>query len=338
MKIGIHKRRGSFSEHWINYCEKNYINFKVIDCYSNTIIREVEDCDIILWHFHHGIFEDNLFAQKLLNALEVSGKIVFPNFNTAFHFDDKIAQKYLLESINAPLVKSYVFYDKHKALKWVENKELPIVFKLRGGAGSSNVKLIKSHNKARAIIKKSFNKGHSQFDKLGYLKSQINKFRNNTISFKSLLKAPLRAIIGTKFSKLQPREKGYVYFQKFIKGNDSDFRVIIIGDKAIAIKRMVLKNDFRASGSGKFYYDVNLFDIEIIKIAFNVSQTIKANCCAFDFVYDNATPLIVEISFGFANSGYDACPGYWDNNLKFHKEEVNPYKWIIEDTIKMTNN
>ena len=53
MKIGIHKRHGSFSEHWINYCEKNYINFKVIDCYSNTIIREVEDCDIILWHFHH---------------------------------------------------------------------------------------------------------------------------------------------------------------------------------------------------------------------------------------------------------------------------------------------
>ena len=74
--------------------------------------------------------------------------MVFPNFNTAWHFDDKVGQKYLLEAIDAPLVPSYVFYSKEMALKWLEQTQFPKVFKLRGGAGSANVKLVQDEKRS----------------------------------------------------------------------------------------------------------------------------------------------------------------------------------------------
>ena len=58
----------------------------------------------------------------------------------------------------------------------------------------------------------------------------------------------------------------------FIPQNDFDIRVIVTGNKAIAIKRMNRKNDFRASGSGYILYDKNEIDIRCVKIAFEVNK------------------------------------------------------------------
>ncbi|MCR5861700.1 hypothetical protein LRS05_05925 [Flavobacterium sp. J372] len=74
MKLAIHKSNWGFSPHWIEYCEKKGIPFKIVDCYKSDIIEQVEDCDVLLWHHHHTLAKDKLFAQQLLFALEHSGK------------------------------------------------------------------------------------------------------------------------------------------------------------------------------------------------------------------------------------------------------------------------
>src|SRR5699024_4019353 len=125
----------------IEYCKKNKIDYKTVCCYDNDIIEQLEDCDALMWHFHQSNPKDILFAKQLLFAVESAGKEVFPNFHTAWHFDDKVGQKYLLEAMEAPYVPSYVFYGKQEALNWVEEAAFPKVFKLRRGAGSAHVKL-----------------------------------------------------------------------------------------------------------------------------------------------------------------------------------------------------
>ena len=65
-----------------------------------------------MWHFSHRDYKDVQFAKSLLISLENSGKKVFPNISTCWHFDDKISQKYLLEAIGAPIVPTYVFSTK----------------------------------------------------------------------------------------------------------------------------------------------------------------------------------------------------------------------------------
>ena len=334
MKIAIHHKEESFSGHWIEYCKSNAIPFKVVNCYDNDIVKQLQDCDALMWHHHHGVYKDALFAKGLLFSLEQAGIKVFPDLNTAWHFDDKIGQKYLLEAINAPLVPSHVFYNKKEAMVWAEQTTFPKVFKLRGGAGALNVKLIKSKKEALKLIKKAFGKGFKTFDGIYYFKDCIKKYRGKSIGNKKLIKALGRVFIAPSDSKEFPRERGYVYFQDFIPNNDCDYRVIIIKNKALAIKRMVRKDDFRASGSGSFVYEIENFSEDIIQLAFKTAKKMKSQSCAFDFVYDsNNIPLIVEVSYGFASSVYDACPGYWDENIVFHSAEVNPYNWMIEELI-----
>ena len=149
MKIAIHKGESDFSDRWIKYCEIHDIEYKLVDAFSNDIIGNLKDCSVFMWHHHHGKYKDVLVAKKILFSLQQAGLKVFPDFNTGWHFDDKVAQKYLLEAINIPSVNSYVFYNKDHALCWAHKTIYPKVFKLKGGAGATNVKLVK--NKKQAI-------------------------------------------------------------------------------------------------------------------------------------------------------------------------------------------
>lgn len=151
-------------------------------------------------------------ANKILSALEQSGKKVFPNFNTGWHFDDKVAQKYLLEAIGAPLVPSYVFYDKQEALQWANTTSYQKVFKLKGGAGSANVKLVKTHKEAKRLINKAFGKGFAQYDRFGAFKERLRKVKEGKAGLLEILKGIGRLFITTEFAKQQPNERGYVYF------------------------------------------------------------------------------------------------------------------------------
>lgn len=334
--IAIHASSNSYSDRWIPYCEKNGIFFKVVNCYDNDIVHQLTGCNALLWHNHQGSPRDIVFAKQLLFALEQSGLTVFPNFKTGWHFDDKVGQKYLLENSAIPVVNSFVFYKKEEALEWVNTTSFPKVFKLRGGAGSANVILVSDKKTAVKIVNKSFGDGFSQYRAYDNLKERFRKYRLGKTDFKDLIKGVIRFGVEPAFSKVAGKEIGYSYFQEFIPANDHDIRVIVIGDKAFAIKRMTRENDFRASGSGNILYERELFDNATIQLSFDVASKLQTQCLALDYVFDNGNPLVVEISYGFSMVGYDPCPGYWDSNLLWHEGKFNPYGWMIEDILKST--
>ena len=108
MKIAIHHHPGSFSNRWIKYCDENGIAYKIVDCYKYDIIQQLSECDALMWHFYHASPKDCLFAKQLLYSVQTLGKKVFPDFNTVWHFDDKVGQKYLLELILAVLNSAFL--------------------------------------------------------------------------------------------------------------------------------------------------------------------------------------------------------------------------------------
>ena len=334
MKIAIHHREGSFSEGWIQYCNKNGIDYKIVNAYANDIIKQIDDCDIFLWHHSNYDYRDALFAKQLLYSIKNKGLKVFPDFYTNWHFDDKVAQKYLLESINAPLVPSYVFYTKKEAMAWVRSIKLPIVFKLRGGSGSSNVKLVKTKKEAFNLINQAFGSGFSQFDRWNHLKFRLSNYKAGTESISAIPKGLIRSVIGSSYSDMCSKEKGYIYFQKFIPNNNYDTRVVVINGEVIAAeRRFVREGDFRASGSGQYSYeDINL---SILEIALSVAKRLSLQSVAFDFILDeDQKPLIVEISYGFGIGGISGVPGYWDKNLNWYNDKFRPEYWIIENLIQ----
>ena len=340
MKIAIHNRQGSFSDRWIEYCKKNDIQYKIVSAYDTNIVNHVkEDCTCFMWHHHHGEYRDVLFAKQLIYSLEYSGIKCFPDFRTTWHFDDKVGQKYLLESIGAPLVPSYVFYTKQEAFDWISKTTFPKVFKLRGGAGASNVKLARTAVEARRLVKKAFGRGFSQFNRIGYLKERYHKWQHGKDSVMGVCKGVARMFLPTNYSKMHWREKGYVYFQDFIPNNNFDIRVCVVGDKAFALKRMTRDGDFRASGSGNIIYDKNQIDERCISIAFEVNNRLKCQSIAFDFVFDKDNhPLIVEVSYGYAMKAYDICEGYWTSDMVWHDGDHFDFcGWMVQDLINKIN-
>ena len=333
-KIAIHfdKRPGSYCHRWIDYCIKNNLDHKVVDGYSNDIINQVEDCKYFMWHFSENSYTDMLMVRNVLNAIESAGKIVYPNHDSNWHFDNKTAQKYLLEAIGAPMVKSHVFYDLKNATDWAQQTEYPLVFKLKGGSGSSNVFLIRSFSKAKRIISKILKKGIKGHSYSVYAKEKFRHFKANG-SIKELLKIVYRLFVKADSDKMFLPEKGYAYFQDFVPNNDSDTRIVVIGEKAFGIKRMVRENDFRASGSGVFEYnDINL---DAVRIAFETSKKLKMQSVAFDFIFDkDGNPLIVELSYGFGVKGVGKCTQYWDSELNVYNGTVDPPILIIENFLK----
>ena len=329
MKIAIHSQNQEhfFSYKWETFFKENNIDFKIVNAYSNDIMIHIKDCDAFMWHFSNYDYRDMLFARQLLYSIKNTGLSVFPDFNTCWHFDDKLGQKYLLEGIEAPLVKSYAF-------QWSKLATYPMVFKLRGGSGSSNVKLVRNKQQCNKLIRKAFGCGFAQFDRLGHLKERIRRVKAGLDSPIGIAKGLYRMVFPTLFSKMYIKEKGYGYFQDFIPNNTFDIRVVVTGNKAFAIKRMTRENDFRASGGGAIVYDKKEIDDRCVKIAFDINNKLKTQSIAFDFVFDlGNNPLVVEISYGYVPTAYLKCPGYWDSEMNWYGEPINPEKWQIEDLI-----
>lgn len=335
MKIAIHHAPHSFSERWIEYCKEKNIPYKIVNAYDSDIVKKVEDCDAFMWHHHHANYKDTLFAKQLLYSLQTAGKKVFPDFHTGWHFDDKVGQKYLLESIGAPLVPSYVFYTKKDALDWVNKTSFPKVFKLRGGAGAANVRLVHSKYEAKRLVRKAFGRGFSQFNRWGYFTDNLKKWRQGRTPFINVCKGIARLFIGSEFAHFHAPEKGYAYFQDFIPDNKYDIRVIVIGDKAFAIKRMCRTDDFRASGSGNIIYDRSEIDLRCVEKSFDIAAKLKTTCVAMDWVRTPADGwLVVELSYGFAMHGYDDCSGYWTDDMQWHEGKFNPQGWMVDEMVK----
>lgn len=337
MKIAIHQKDGGFGKYWIKYCLKNNIDFKIVDCYNNNIINDLEDCDTLMWHHNHLNPKDLLFAKELLYSLENSGKAVFPDINTTWHFDDKLGQKYLLEAMNLPLVPTYVFFSKKEALVWISDATFPIVTKLRCGAGSNNVRLLKTRSKAKRYINKAFGKGIRPHNAIRELKDSILQYKMSKIAFKKVVKSVIHIIYPFQLEKSKDREMGYVYFQKFIPGCKSDIRIKVVGERIWALTRNVRKNDFRASGSGKLVFDQHLIPEKALKLSLEIVRKLKCQSIAIDLLPFNGDFLITEISYAFGLDPEELEAGYWDGNLVWHPGKINPFGWMVEDLIARIN-
>lgn len=334
--IAINKGGDSFTNRWVKYCTKSKIPFILVDCFSVQFINDIKRNNIkaFMWHHSHMKGKDILVSKYIFNTLQHYGINVFPNYYENWHFDDKVAQAYLSNIFDLPFVKTFIFYEKKEALNFIKNYKSPIVAKLRGGSGSSNVRLLKEYNATRRYISKAFGKGLRNYSPLDNLKERYRKYRNGIAPFKSVLAGVYRFFIPTDYSVIKGREKGYVYFQEFIPNNLFDIRVIVVDGKAFAIKRMVRKNDFRASGGGNIIYDYQQIPVECLEISFKICRCLKFNCMTFDYVFDELKkPKVVEFSYGFRASGYDKCMGYWDTDLNWYEGEFNPYGWMVEHVL-----
>jgi glutathione synthase/RimK-type ligase-like ATP-grasp enzyme len=289
----------------------------------------------LLWHWDLNSPAELLAARPIVRSAEEAGLVVFPSSSTCWHYNDKLAQKYLLEAVDAPLIPTYVFFDKIRALDWIAHASYPKVFKLRCGAGSTNVRLVTSRSQAEALCHKAFGSGFVASH--GYLADLRHKMRRvgSTDQFiQKLRRLPTALASAAARRNLLPRERGYILFQDFLADNAFDTRVTVIGNRAFGFRRFNRSTDFRASGSGLVEWSPEEIDRRCVELAFSVSHRLKTQSLAFDFLFDaNREPRIAEVSYAFVAKLVHDCPGHWDREYSWHPGHIWPQDAILDDVL-----
>ena len=348
MLVGIHsdqyQKLNSFIKKYEYILDYNGISHIRLDINESEFWAKIKLLDLFIFRWIHYDWSKQL-AHTILPVIEKEmGIKCFPNQKTCWHYDDKIRQYYLLKSNCFPIIDSWIFWDKRKALQWVNTTRYPIIFKLKSGAGSLNVILVKNPKQAKYFINKMFGKGvkSSHIPSRGNLKYYDIKSFFNIIG-KPIVKKSLKIIGGPIWKKFQGKEnerwemhKNYISFQKFLPNNEFDTRITVIGNRAFAFRRFNRKKDFRASGSGKINYEMDKIDIQFLKTAFEMSQKMKFQSMAYDFLYnEKGEGEFCEISYTYSDKAVWNCPGYWDNELNWHEGHYWPQYFHLMDGLNL---
>jgi glutathione synthase/RimK-type ligase-like ATP-grasp enzyme len=343
--IAIHQNKkkfdhsGSWNNPWVNYCDANQIAYKIVDCYHPDIINQLKEFDCLLWHFSNYVYTDMLMARSILYSAKQMGLKIFPDYNDMWHFDDKVAETYFLQSIDAPIPQSWMFYSIEQVKQWLnEPNQLPVVAKLRSGSGAHNVKLLSTENKVISYSKRMLQQGFSPHPSIvNKAKSNYNSSKNNWELMKSRIRRIPEFYRTYKNARKFPNEKGYVFFQEFIPNDGYDLKIVVVGDKLGFIARHTRKNDFRASGGGDIYFDKSLITKNIIDSAFDTSDKLGFQCMGYDYVVDSKTGegKIVEISYGFSHTALLQANGYFDRAGMWYNDPFNAPEEILKILLKI---
>src|SRR5574341_2384471 len=162
MTIAIHPDNDgseSYSEKWAKFLEERNVEVEWVDLTKVNALEQVKGYDGVMWRWVHSP-HDKIKAPKILYTIEnYLGIPVYPNHNTCWHYDNKVAQYYMLRAAGVPLPQTWIFWDKNSAFEWAKKTEYPKVFKLSAGAASSNVIKVHSEADALRLIKKMFDGG-----------------------------------------------------------------------------------------------------------------------------------------------------------------------------------
>ncbi|HBO42348.1 MAG TPA: hypothetical protein DD670_00085 [Planctomycetaceae bacterium] len=336
MKVAIHAQRfkgiAPFVRRYRTILEHNGIACEEVDSDAPGFVERLGDCDAFIYRMSHE-YNDSERGETLLDLVERECRVkVFPNAATRWSFDDKIRQSYLFEINNVPHVPTRVFWEKRNAIDWAsEQAEYPVVFKLKGGAGSTNVVLVRSAAQARRLIRKMFWRGIRSGAVPGG-----TYWRD--FALKKLVRTKggrlVRAIRAGGVLPVDAVHKDYAFFQEFCPENDYDTRVTVIGGRAFAFRRFNRKNDFRSSGSGDIHWDTSAVDLNCVRIALETSRKLGFQSMAYDFLYDrDGKAVICECCYTFDDRAVFNCAGFWDEQLHWHEGHYWPQYWQLVDLL-----
>jgi glutathione synthase/RimK-type ligase-like ATP-grasp enzyme len=299
--------------------------------------EQVPKLDLFIFNWYLTSKQHQL-APMILHLIEKENRILcFPDLKTCWHYDDKIKEHYLLQSHSFPVIPSWVFWDKDSAFEWLKTAKLPVVFKLKGGASSENVVLVRTTSHAMKLINKMFNHGIRSGRVPGTFPLRVKDIGYYKIG-RSFFGDVLRKLYIKQFSPYEQVHKNYVFFQKYLEGNTFDERITVIGNRAFNEKKYIRENDFRASGSGIIGWSKENINPESFKLAFAISKQMGFQCMSYDFLYDeNNKPSICEISYTVPDWSVWSSPGYWDEHLNWHSGHYWPQYCILVDLLKNPN-
>jgi hypothetical protein len=264
-------------------------------------LERIATFDAFLWWFPPVLVPREL-GKRLLTALDhATNVMVLPDWRSCWHFDDKIAQTYLLRAAGIPMPETTILWSYDEAIEFCRAARYPLVIKLSSGYRAENVGLLRNRAEAERMARRLFGAGVSSLRP-----RRFETLRDAT--------RPLRSWFGERVGRppLSPPalQRDSMLVQEFAAGNDFDTRVNVIGERALAFRRGNRPNDFRASGGGRNDTDSGI-DTDVIRLAFRTAQALRMRTLAVDVLRLEGKPVVTEVSYHFEPALMPLYPGHW---------------------------
>ncbi len=252
-----------------------------------------------------GFEPDLAIGHSILPWIEKAGVKCMPDYNSFQFSGDKLrlAAFYAAERIPAP--RTDPVFSMRDVEEWKKSVgTYPVVGKLRKGASSANVILIRDARQLDRIASRLFSG------------RMVDGQMDPTVAenVKSIVKRRLRMI------------EPCLLLQEFAPGNSGDHRVSVIGGRAFYFRRGNRPGDFRASGSGIFSYDVASANREAIDMALAMSREYVFPMMVYDFLTE-PRPLLVEMNYAAVGAAIAGCPGYFSCDGTFTEHDGRMPQW-----------
>lgn len=285
----------SFSDRWTESLLRAGHDVRRVHWREPGLLDTLRDCDGFLWWFPP-VANPRDYAKRLAFTLAqaLPKLLVFPDWKSAWHFDDKIAQAMLFEAARLPTPRTHIFWRVEDAHAFLAGARFPLVLKLSSGYRSCNVALIETRREAEQWVRHIFTHGVTDLARPRL--------------------APLRALKRALLAGRQPFstfQRGSLLLQEFVPDNAFDTRVTVIGHRVFAFRRPNRPNDFRASGSGILETNPDVIDRDALQLAIRAARTLEMPSIAVDVLRRDGQPLLTEISYYYEGRGPLACPGHW---------------------------
>jgi glutathione synthase/RimK-type ligase-like ATP-grasp enzyme len=281
---------------------KNHqLNFE-IRSFQDIIEAPQKPEDNIIWYASSDLISYKNYIEDILLYLNDRNTLI-PHFDFFRAHENKGFQELLRRKFNLPVLESHYFGTVEELLKIINYIDYPVVLKKTTGSGSENVHLI--HNQKYLIKKvKSLSKSSA------YLCNLTKKYLK-------------RYVFTNKYKYEYTKESLFVnnfIIQQFVPNLTNDWKVLIFYDKYFVFEREVRNNDFRASGSGKFFY--RKFDNSLLDFCEMIFKKINSPWVSLDVCWDGSSYHLFE--FQILNPGPIGLlngPYYFrrDTNAKWEK-------------------
>lgn len=286
--MDLDKLSASFSKYGIQVAISSFtgLDVKNVDKESTLILyTSSED--------KHGFYK--AFIEDIIFHLDQAGYHILPPFACLKAHNNKVAMELLRErstmlEINS--IKSKAIGTLEELITQAEKFTYPVVLKPACGAMSKGVMKADSVNEL------------------------ISNARKITRSFDILhdIKELLRKVKYRSYYRKESFHRSKIIVQNLITGLENDWKVLVYGTKCFVLYRGNRVNDFRASGSGNFFFRKELPE-GMLDFALSIKEYFKVPHISLDIGFDGLKFHLIEFQFlYFGTTTIEKSPFYFEKS------------------------
>lgn len=255
------------------------------------------------------------YIEDLIFFLEKQGAVALPGHELLKAHHNKVYMELMRLKFNDNALKTI---KTHCYGSWIDakkyNSHYPVVVKRISTTSGDGVYLAHNRNEYLKMTKKA-----------GRMIVAMCLMNFISVSFKNVIKKIIKFFLPVRAKYVQYNTSPIsspIIVQNFVEGLSGDYKVLIFGGKYYMMYRKNRSNDFRASGSGRFYEVPEQDQEGLLNFARKITFEIDSPIFGIDIGFDGKSYHLLEFQMIYIGTSCLQRATFWH---EYHDGKWNKY-------------